>query len=192
MGKTVAIVDFAHSGTTMLAGICEILGVPMVGEFYKPMKWEDLEIIQSLRDEDKFAAVVAQRNSKYDTWGFKYPGAWKFMPILERHLREPVYLAIFKEPVSVTRRRFGANTMSKLANTIEQFKLSVDGMMATGKQIHMLSYHVASVAPLQFVVNLALLLGLQPTNGQLDCAVQFMQPNRGDPRKPYPAVMPWI
>ena len=118
---TVAIIDFAHSGTTMLAGICHILGVPMVGADYKPHKMEDLEVARAIRDEGRFARLVEQRNGQHEAWGFKMAGAWKF-PNSLAHLREPVYLAIYKDPVSVTARRFGLSTTAKLANTLEQMK----------------------------------------------------------------------
>ena len=189
---TVAIVDFAHSGTTMLAGICEILGVPMVGDYYKPMKWEDREIVLSLQDEDTFAALVKERNSTYEKWGFKYPGAWKFMHILKRHLAAPVYLAIFKDPVTVTRRRFHTVTIDKLCNTLVQMKAALDGMKATGEPIHILSYHQATVVPLEFVTRVINIIEVYPTNGQIDCAVQFITPRWGGSRKKYPSVEKWI
>jgi hypothetical protein len=163
----------------MLAGVCEILGVPMVGAYHKPMKWEDLTVIEALKDNDRFGKLVKRRNAQHDVWGFKYPGAWKFMPILKRHLRDPVYLAIFKEPVSVTQRRFHCVTLQKALNTVEQFRIAVDGMLATGEDIKLLSYHQAIIAPREFVSQVANLIGVKPTNGQIDCAIGFIQPGRG-------------
>lgn len=191
MGRTVAIVDFAHSGTTMLAGVCEILGVPMVGDYYKPMKWEDREVVGALKHEPAFAALVARRNAQYDVWGFKYPGAWKFMHLLRRYLRDPIYLAIFKDPIAVTRRRFHTVTGSKIADTLVQMKAAIDGMKATGEDFYILSYHQATVVPLEFVTQVAALIGAEPTNGQIDCAVGFIQPHWGDPRRRYPSVEQW-
>jgi hypothetical protein len=191
VSRTVAIVDFAHSGTTMLAGVLEILGIPMVGPRYRPLKWEDLDVIESLRDEQRFALLVAQRHKEHAIWGFKYPGAWKFAPLLERYLDDPVYLAIFKEPVSVTGRRFNAVTLNKLGNTLEQMRLAAEGMRATGWPIHLLSYHRATVAPLAFVTELMQVTGIRTTPGRVDAAVRFIQPNPEGGRRPYPAVEGW-
>jgi len=192
VSRTVGIIDFAHSGTTMLAGCLEILGVPMVGQLYKPMKWEDVEVIRALQDEGRFAVLAQQRNRQHAIWGFKYPGAWKFMDILTRHLQDPVWLAIFKEPVSVTQRRFNAVTMDKLLNTMRAMQAGVEGMRATGQPVHLLSYHRAVVDPLGFVLGLVGLVGLQPTPGQIDAAVGFIKPNEGGARRAYPLVAEWL
>jgi hypothetical protein len=191
MAKTVAIIDFAHAGTTMLAGVCEILGIPMVGRNYKPMRWEDLDVITALQNEAAFVALVEQRDALHDLWGFKYPGAWKFQPLLERHLRNPIYLAIFKEPVAVTRRRFGKITPKKVLNTITQFQKAAEGMLATTPGVHMLSYEQAIVTPWVFVRQIVKLTGARPTPGQVDAAIEFIQPSRR-PRQRYPEIEPWI
>ena len=189
--RTVAIIDFAHAGTTMLAGVCEILGVPMVGRRYKPMKWEDLDVVEALENEGAFAALVEQRNEQYKLWGFKYCGAWKFQPLLERYLRDPVYLAIFKEPVAVTRSRFGRITPDKVLNTIIQFQKAVEGMRDTTPEVHLLSYEQAIINPWLFVRQVIRLIGIQPTPGQCDAAIEFIQPSR-QPRRRYPEIEPWI
>jgi hypothetical protein len=187
MSRVVAVIDFAHSGTTMVAGLLEILGVPMVGGQYKPMKWEDLEVIRALQNRDRFAALVEKRAESCDLWGFKYPGAWKFAAILEQVLTDAVYLAIFKDPVSVTARRFNSVSMSKLANTINAMKRGIDGMAATNLPIHLLFYHQATVAPRDFVCRLMGLTDVLPTPGQVDAAVAFIKPDT-DPQRTYPAV----
>lgn len=192
MVVTVGIIDHAHSGTTMLAGICEILGVCMVEDQYKPMKWEDTEFIKALQDEQEFVRLVKERNSSHYAWGFKYPGAWMFMDRLQRHLAKPVYMAIYKDPVTVTRRRFGSVTINKLMNTIKQINAGLDGIKATGVPVHILSYHQATVVPLEFVMTVSEIIGAAPTNGQIDAAVGFIQPRYGDPRKKYPSVEEWI
>jgi hypothetical protein len=124
-------------------------------------------------------------------WGFKRCGAWKFQPLLERYLREPVYLAIFKEPVSVTRRRFGRITPSKVLNTIVQFQKAAQGMKETTPGVHLLSYEQAIVNPWLFVQQIIRLIGIHPTPGQVDAAIEFIQPSR-EPRKRYPEILPWI
>lgn len=186
--RTIAIVDFAHSGTTMVAGILEILGVPMVGKRYKAEKWEDQEIVEALQNEAMFAELVAQRNAQHDVWGFKYPGAWKFAPLLKRYLRNPVYFAIYKDSVSVTWRRFGTFSLTKLANTVQQLIKSVEGIQATGLPVHMLSYQKAVTDQLHFVTLLAQMVGLEPSLEQTERAADYIQPNTHGPRGHYPSV----
>lgn len=198
MGRTVAIIDFAHSGTTMLAGICEIFGVPMSGDDRHPWKIEDYEVIEAIQaGEEAFAAVVAQRSQDHNLWGFKWPGAWKFAPVLKAQLPEPIYLAIYKDVVSITRRRFG-NTRPpwprKIRNTGRQMKASIDGIYASRLPVRFLSYHDAIMDPLQFVKQVARVVELEPDEETLHRAASYIQPNRdrSQPRKPYPEVEPWI
>jgi hypothetical protein len=194
MGRTVAIIDFAHSGTTMLAGICQILGVPMVGEQHKVRKWEDLEVMAALKDEAQFAALVKERNAEHNTWGFKCAGAWKY-PASLVHLRDPVYLAIYKDPVSVTWRRFGKGRVrptQRVRNTIDQMKASIDGICFWGQAVHTLSYHRAITKPGVFVQEIASLIDWAGDDEQLNRATAYIQPNLGRPRQPYPEVESWI
>lgn len=193
--RTVAIIDFAHSGSSMVAGICEILGVPMVGDNYDAMKWEDLDVLKALADEQQFALLVAERNARHSVWGFKRVGAWLFPEALA-HLRSPVYLAIYKDPVSVTRRRFGASDarlMKKLRNTMHQMMKSINAFYYTfGHPVHTLSYHKAVVTPEAFVQEVAEVIGFGGDKALRDKAAAYIQPNAtGKPRVRYADIESW-
>jgi len=176
---TVVILDLAHCGTTMVAGVFQLLGVPMVGDRYDAAKWEDLEVIKALQDESAFAWLVA---NKPDLWGFKYPGAWKFAPMLKTHLRDPVYFAIYKEPVSVTMRRFGgAAGPGRVRDTIQQMEASINGIIESRLPVHFLSYQIAITAPRAFASRLANLAGLSVNKSQMDAIARYVQPGAGYP-----------
>ena len=194
---TIAIIDFAHCGTTMCAGIFEIFGIPMVNDRFQPIKREDWEIMEALqKGEEAFAEVVRRRDAEHKMWGFKFPGAWKFASAMRAHLQDPVYLAIWKDPISVTRRRFGTSNrqwLRKCCNTCRQFKRSMNSIYASDLPVHTLSYHEAIVTPGQFVRHLAELAGTHPTAQQLDRATSYIQPSPGDGRRaPYPDVTQWL
>ena len=108
---TVAIIDFAHCGTTMLAGVCETLGVPMVLGGDPNGKMEDQEVVRAL-DRGIMAELAAKRDAEHPIWGFKVPGAWKYGTLAV--LNDPVYLAIYKEPVAVNYLRFSTVTSFKI------------------------------------------------------------------------------
>lgn len=185
---TVAIVEYAHGGTTMLAGICEILGVPMTGDNCKTLKWEDRDVVAAFKDEGVFKTLVEQRNRQHEIWGFKSPGAWLHADLLKRYLEAPVYLAIFKDPVSVTYRRFGIVSMNKLCDTIDQMKRVADGMRISGLAVHMLSYQKAISAPTEFVVRVAALIGIEASDRRIEDAAGFIRPNGQLLRNTYPSV----
>ena len=199
MGKTIAIIDLAHSGTTMVAGICEILAVPMVIGSHHPMKWEDADIIDTLhtrQDEVAFATLVRERDKQYNNWGFKLPGAWKYAAWLKKYLRNPVYLAIYKDPVSVTRRRFGKSQdlwLRKVRNTVRQQKESIDGIYASClRPMYALSYHKAIITPVLFVQEIATAIGFKGDEELLNKAAEYIQPNKGGPTARYPEIKTWI
>lgn len=192
MGKTIAIIDHAHCGTTLLASLLQAAGVPMVGNNYKEEKWEDLDIIATLKpDGDKaFGWLVRKRNEQHDVWGFKYAGAWRFMDLMLKHLRNPIFLAIYKDPVSVTYQRFGTKEalMGKVLNTIQQFHEGITGITATGQPVHMLSYHKAVITPALFIEEV---LNIVDVDADIDNLIGFIRPNDGGPRKRYPSVKKW-
>lgn len=188
---TIAIIDLAHSGTTMLAGICEILGVPMVGKEYKRNKWEDLEIAEALKDERAFAELAARRDAAHANWGFKKVGAW-LAPWLDNHLTDAVYFAIYKDVVSTTWRRFGKCSTNKVLNTVEQTRRSVAGIRESGLPVHWLSYQRAVTDPVHFVSEVAHAAGLVVHPERLRKAVAWIQPNTAGPRAPYPELTEWL
>lgn len=197
MVKTIAVIDFAHCGTTMIAGICEILGVPMVAGDYHQMKWEDHEIILPAKDgdEQKLLETVAARNEKYPAWGFKFPGMLRVYPALADMLTDPVYIAIYKDLVSVTRRRFGTSNnrlYKKMLNTARQMERSVRSIAASGLDIHLLSYCKFVYSPLNSVLHLVDLTGIVPSEERVNRAASYVSFNTEDPRASYPPVKGYL
>ena len=169
----VGIIDLAHCGTTMTAGVLERIGVPMVLNRGKRSKLEDLDVIEALREDATFEQLTKQRQGI--TWGFKYPGAWLFADRL-RMLDEAVFLAIYKDPVSVTQRRFGKIGGGKLAKTVSWMQRSIDGINESGLPVHWLSYAHAIRYPCEFTGRLGALAGIRPTYGQIDSVLEWMFP----------------
>jgi len=194
--KTIVIIEHAHCGTTMLAGMLEIAGAPMVGDNYKEMKWEDQEVIRAMRSsEEEFAKVVNKRNQEHDVWGFKSPGAWHQMDLLVKYLRNPIFLAIYKDPVSVSlrraRRRKG-NSIRLVLNTVNQYSQSLTGMCNTKQPIYLFSYLKAIIDPDGFVQELLDVTGLEVDRETKERLIAFIQPNKEGPRVHYPEVKSWI
>ena len=178
----------------MLAGILEIVGVSMMDGSWNEQKWEDMEVIGAWRSasgDAVFGAVVDKRNAEHEQWGFKSPGAWLWMPRMQKHLRDPVYLAIYKDPVSVAQRRFSGGPdhfLWKLRNTGYKLRNSFEGIYACRVPVAVFSYLKAVVRPRLFVEQVAEAVGLTPTSDQIDRASRFIQPNLGGPQASYPSV----
>jgi hypothetical protein len=173
---TIAVIDLAHCGTTMVAGVLERLGVPMVLSRGRKDKLEDLDVYAALPDAGKFSNLVQRRGDL--AWGFKCPGAWKYPGSLAL-LPDPVFVAIYKDPVSVTLRRFGTISGGKLAQTCRWMADNVRGINESGLPVHWLSYLEAVRKPGQFTAQLAQLAGTNVTGGQMDAILEWIFPAGG-------------
>lgn len=194
MTRTVVIIDRIHNGTTMLAGVLVHLGVPMWGENYRVPKLEDTDMIAAIRKgESYFAQLVAQRNTNHEIWGFKFPPVWRhYMPLLQRQLSDPVYLAIYKDPVSVAQRHANVGQAPSLEQVRDEALWTlrnINGMLDRGVHVFPLSYVRAVVRPSEFVELVAEIVGIEPTAEQAERAIEWIQPNKGAPRAPYPRLM---
>jgi hypothetical protein len=192
--KTVVVCGFAHSGTTMLTGIFEQLGVPMVGDDYLRMSWEDQEIRWALKGSDEeLQALVQRRNADHDVWGFKHVGAHAHLRRLNRILRNPIFFAILKDPVSVTQRRIGdrsAPFMGELRLTCDRISRFVVRLDEADIQVHTLSYTHAITKPGLFVDDVIKRSGLGVTRKRRQGAIEFISPNTTDNwRQPYRQVV---
>lgn len=193
MVKTIAIIDQARNGTTMLTGIYHILGVPMWFKHPNRMTYEDLDLTGSMTYPKEFAREVAKRNEKFDLWGFKQPGAWKYADIFKENLIDPLYLAIFKDPVSLTRRRYkGEVTPFHLERTFELYQWSIDGIIKSELPVTFLGYLDAITQPERFVRRCAELAELEASEAAIRRAVDWITPNKGKATDDYPELKEWM
>jgi len=188
--RSIVIVDFAHSGTTMLAGILERLGVPMVsGNDYLDHKWEDMDIISALqKGDDEFSIEVEKRNLLHPIWGFKFPGAFKFSDRMSRILPNPTYLAIYKDPVSVSYRRFGFISTDRIKDTMDRMQESILGIKESGLNVHFFAYQQACIDPDRFVLRVEDICKTPSQYFQHRDAVDFITPGVFESRGKYPSV----
>jgi hypothetical protein len=190
--RTVVIIDFPRCGSSMTAGVLEILGVPMVGTNYDPYKLEDIDIQKSLYmepDEDKFASIVAERSARNEIWGWKCLGGWKFADWYAKYLVDPVYIAIYKDPVSVTRGRYRAMGISKIHSTFANMYEGLRGILDNKMPTRFLSYQTAIVDPRLFVTSIADIIQVQVADDAIERAVGYISPTDGiHTRSKYPSV----
>jgi len=167
---TVVVLDMAHCGTTMLAGVLERLGVPMTQGGDRGFL-EDAALAESLRNREAFEALVQERSGQ--TWGFKHNGVWRFAKWFGC-LDNPVYLAIYKDPVSVTRRYHGDVEIGALYNILLKMDRSMAGIAASNLSVHWLSYLEAVRGPHLFAERIAEICGLSATEKQIHRAASHI------------------
>src|SRR5215469_5858876 len=98
--KTVVVLGAPRGGTSMVAAALRKLGVAM-GENLGHQH-ED----RSFRAEvplEEMIATVKKRNETHDLWGWKLPNNIYYLEQLFPHLRNPHFVAIFRNPYSISR-----------------------------------------------------------------------------------------
>ena len=98
--KTVIVLGAPRGGTSMVAASLRKLGVVM-GEKLGHQH-EDASFRRDVPLENMIA-TVQQRNEKYDVWGWKMPNSIYYVEELLPHLRNPHFVAIFRNPFSISR-----------------------------------------------------------------------------------------
>lgn len=101
---TVVVSGLGRSGTSMLANMIAAGGISM-----GPIKnsiHEDIGISTLIEQGKKLKLrrEVWRRNGMWDVWGFKRPLIVRHHKLLDKTLRNPRYVIIFRDPFAVTSR----------------------------------------------------------------------------------------
>lgn len=99
--RTVVTFGLERGGTSPVAGVQRALGISL-GEITEKNN-EDYRFHE--KSVEELRAVVALRNTECDRWGFKYPRAQKFLPLIEHELRRPYYIVVHRDPVATALSR---------------------------------------------------------------------------------------
>lgn len=99
--RTYVTFGVERGGTSLVAGVLRALGL-YLGE------------IPEGNNEDKsfhnkplgqMRATINQRNAEHDVWGWKYPTAVNYLPVLSRSLRNPFFIIVFRDTVATALSR---------------------------------------------------------------------------------------
>jgi hypothetical protein len=195
----------------MVAGICRIMGLN-IGE-HLPANCEDpdfnLDILRRRQSEtsahlpDVLARrkqqvdasvhlwnAVTERNQKLTTWGWKYPRASHYLTNLMPGLRNPHFLCIFRDLVSVAKRPIHGNESKsevalKMANQLvnNNVKLITESKVPT----LVLSYEHALTNRKEFCEDVANFLGSKDRDALL-AAESYIDPFGGYQGVPEPVA----
>ena len=99
--RTIVVFGLERGGTSGVAGAIRALGVDIGAGTEKNN--EDYRFHEAA--PEGIRALIAQRNRERDVWGFKYPTAGRFLPLVEQDLRHPYYVVVHRDPVSTALSR---------------------------------------------------------------------------------------
>ena len=132
--KTIIVLGAPRGGTSMVAATLRKLGVVM-GEKLGHQH-EDPSFRRDVPMETMIA-TVQERNEKHDVWGWKMPNSVYYVEELLPHLRNPHFVAIFRNPFSISRssserdnREYSARLLQVAANHTKRVVDLIDRLEA--------------------------------------------------------------
>ena len=132
--KTIIVLGAPRGGTSMVAATLRKLGVAM-GEKLGHQH-EDNSFRRDVPLETMIA-TVQERNEKYDLWGWKMPNSVYYVEELLPHLRNPHFVAVFRNPFSISRssserdgREYSARLLQVAANHTKRVVDLIDRLEA--------------------------------------------------------------
>ncbi len=192
--KTFIIFGVPRGGTTMVARVAEQLGVSMGSGL--PANYEDDEfnydkMSDAAKEDPKLMArgllrAINRRNAKHDVWGWKYPRAHLYLPLIIKQLRNPQLICVLRDPVAsslrpLSRKRVQKEGKAQLPTRV--IKQHLNWQLKNIEQIHkfnrptfLCSYEKAVLDPTAFVADLASFIDLRSDEQSLRAAVEQIRP----------------
>ncbi|MFQ5575925.1 MAG: hypothetical protein ACE5G8_02935 [Anaerolineae bacterium] len=180
--RTIIVLGVARGGTSLVAGALHHLGLYM-GKTAVPPVFEDMTFDDALaaRKPAALQKILSEYNAQHKIWGLKRPDATlKQIDKVHRHFRNPIYVAIFRDVLSIAKRdeiSMHIDPMPRLIKALDHYQKLLLFLRKKNPPCLMVSYSKALEHKEFFLEQLIDFCGLQPGREQLAAASQFIKPN---------------
>lgn len=181
--STIIVTGVARGGTSMVAQSLKHLGLFM-GDKFDPRVVEDTEIIETLqsRDMDQIDRIIADRNQRFEKWGFKVPNLYNFiLPQDEMRFRNRRHVVVFRDTIAIARR----NEISMRDDAAMAFREAGENVMRLTSYVCGLvgpallcSYEKAVQNPEEYLERLIVFCGLTPSAEHRAAALAALSPDK--------------
>ena len=176
--KTVVILGVPRGGTSMVAGVVRELGIdlgPRLGVNHEDPRFlpGDLQIIRQR---------IAERNATSGTWGWKMPHSTDYIDAIERDLRNPHIIFVFRNILGIAlsqERHSGADIHVALGFSKQRLQTVLDKIKTISSPMLLVDYDSALLDPADFLDSLSGFLGLQPDTATRARALSFIDADHG-------------
>lgn len=189
--STTIIFGVARGGTTMAARVISSLGIDLAQG--SNINFEDEQFnLQKLglhprRDEQQLTAHllnrIEKRNSLHNHWGWKYPNAAAYLPLILEQVRNPRLICILRDPLASSSRELRADAINQPDNEERRLRQAIRAIETNIALIHqsdhptlMVSYEKAIQHPEAFVRALGLFLGIDTPPQTVEAALAQIKP----------------
>jgi len=99
--RTYVTFGVERGGTSLVAGVLRALGL-YLGDIPEGNN-EDKAFHNKPLGQMK--ATIARRNQEYDVWGWKYPTAASYLPVLSKSIRNAFFIVVYRDVVATALSR---------------------------------------------------------------------------------------
>lgn len=178
--STFIITGLERSGTTMIAKAIHKLGINVGESLNFDGVYEDKYCREYLEESkfSKFRNVVAERNLKYNVWGWKRPAAFSYHHKFSNIVRNPKFIVPFRDSVSIASRNsisVGNNFLNAVETSAKQNLLLCDFVRSNPYATLVLSYEKCLFNKEEFICSLINFLHIHPSKTQIEAAIESIK-----------------
>jgi hypothetical protein len=147
--------------------------------------FEDTELASALESADwsKANSIICAYDAKFEVWGFKRPGALKYIDDLLPLLKNPYLLVLFRDPLATSLREkiaVNVDVLKKMGDVLAAHARMVELVRRVTCPILLLSAEKIRLYKEELVRSLVSFLALNSSEEQVQSAVAFVE---GEPRR---------
>ena len=122
--KTIVVLGTARGGTSIAAGALYHLGVPMFS-VHRPV-FEDVYLGPAFEtgDSKSYKEIIKKYNEE-PVWAWKRPSSIDYLDVLIQELRNPIFIIMMRDILSVANRNvlsMGHDVLASMGSALEQQK----------------------------------------------------------------------
>lgn len=137
--KTVVVLGVERGGTSMAAGVIRALGVDMGKR--AGLNHEDPRFLTE--EDEKLEKLIEVRNKEAYIWGFKMPKAVNKLNFFDKHLRNPFFIIVYRNPAAVAdswMQRGAGEYLDTIERALNYYNLIVNYLRQTTHPALIINY----------------------------------------------------
>tara|TARA_R110001583_G_scaffold17482_2_gene70656 strand:+ start:22826 stop:24163 length:1338 start_codon:yes stop_codon:yes gene_type:complete len=178
--KTIVVVGVARGGTSIVAGSLKHLGLFM-GNAEDPV-FEDtrLSLAFEKKSKEKLEHVIADYNQNNQLWAWKRPSTLHDLPRLAKKLRNPHFIFVFRDLLSVANRNkisMKQGVIGGLESALDDYKKIIRFIKKSNYPMLLVSSEKVLKYKQSFIDALIDFASLKPSEAQIEQALSFITPD---------------
>jgi len=175
MSKTIIVCGATNTGTSLIAGTLQILGVPM-GASKTDYCFEDLRFAKPFFDKSMLVAVQ-DNNNNYKVWGWKFPFMRNWFEQVYPALQNPMFIYCIRDSIERAKQKPEKYNNPTMFNELAEESAFWESFFFFNK-LKPLVIEFGMDKGVLFN-KLCSFLSIEPTKEQLELYSQFNNPNKG-------------